>query len=312
MNQSYTKVTLLAVVIVLAACTRAAPDSPAPAVAESTAALPLGSIVVLEEQGDCRGLECMILRVSCPRVDDITANLIVTGSGSAGTILLTTGGDGSAIYSHGRGDNRFADPEAIPTIIAAFTDDGYRLVEVAWPGGWFLEPSDSTGVGTITLACRFATVAHWAHDNLHEGGFFAAQGNSGGSAQIAFGLAYYGLDEILDLANLGGGPPPCPLRIGDVRPDQFDCLFGQEGFDESYEPFLSGDPRLDYPNTTVHFFLGEHEPSDEIIISAMTYFDLITTDKSLQTVPNAGHDIHHTNEGAEALIASVREVAASR
>jgi hypothetical protein len=52
------------------------------------------------------------------------------------------------------------------------------------------------------------------NENLHAGGktrLFAAQGTSGGASQIAFALAHYGVSEFLDLANLGGGLPGCPL-----------------------------------------------------------------------------------------------------
>ena len=81
-----------------------------------------------------------------------------------------------------------------------------------------------------SLARRSATAFDWVNDNIHQGGFFAAQGNSGGSSQIALALAYYGLDEVLNLANLGGGPLPCPISKGEAlnRNDQEKCLVDGE------------------------------------------------------------------------------------
>ena len=159
----------------------------------------------------------------------------------------------------------------------------------------------------MSLACRSATAFHWVHENIHQGGLLAAQGNSGGSAQIAFSLAYYGLDEILDLANLSGGPPPCPISTeGRINfQQQQRCLVGAEGWDESKEPMLSGDPRLHYPNTIVRFFLGENEPTAYIIETAKAYHAAITSEKSLQIVPNTGHGVPFTGEGTTALITSI-------
>ena len=181
--------------------------------------------------------------------------------------------------------------------------DGYKLVEVRWvaPGVW-----EGPG-GSISLACRSATVFDWVYENIHQGGFFAAQGNSGGSAQIAFSLAYYGIDEILDLANLSGGPPPCPITTeGEVnKEEQLKCLVEAELWNESREPMLFGNPRLHYPNTVVRFFLGEHERSAEIIETANAYHEAITSEKSIQIVPNTPHGVHHTAEGTAALTTSI-------
>lgn len=175
--------------------------------------------------------------------------------------------------------------------IATFVSDGLLAVEVAWdePGIW-------GGARARTLACRYATVARWVYDNLHQGGeetLFVAQGNRGGAAQIAFGLAHYGLDEIIDLASLGSGPPACPWCGGTPG--------------SSREPLLSGNPRVNYPTTAVRFFLGENEPTQYIIDDANEYFNAITSEKTMQIVPNTRHCIYCSTEGTAALIAAVRE-----
>ncbi|MFC1593124.1 hypothetical protein ACFL4C_03830 [Candidatus Omnitrophota bacterium] len=142
--------------------------------------------------------------------------------------------------------------ESINGMMATLLDDGYKLVEVAWdePGVW-----EGPG-GSISLACRSATIIDWVHKNIHQGGLFAAQGNSGGSAQIAFSLAYYGLGDLLDLANLSGGPPPCPISTEGIinYGDQRQCTVGAELWNESTEPMLFGNPRFYYPNTIVRIF----------------------------------------------------------
>ena len=223
-------------------------------------------------------------------------NLRVTGAGTEGTILLTTGSRGTTWYR----EDRTAD------MMDALLADGFKLVEVTWdrPGVW------QGPAGSVSSACRSATAFEWVHDNVHEQGFFAAQGNSGGSAQIAFSLAYYGLDAILDFANLSSGPVPCPIS-DDVlnRQDQPQCVIGTPGWDGPREPMLSGNPRLHYPNTIVRFFLGENEPNAYVVETAEAYHRAITSETSLQVVPNAAHSLHRFVEGHVALLTSMREAA---
>ena len=107
------------------------------------------------------------------------------------------------------------------------------------------------------------------------------------------------------------GQVTCPISTeGKINfQEQQQCLVGAERWDESKEPMLSGDPRLHYPHTIVRFFLGENEPTAYIVETANAFHAAITSQKSLQTVPNTGHGVHRTKEGAEALIASIREAA---
>src|SRR3972149_2606636 len=180
-----------------------------------------------------QGTRCTRVTVACPSIPDSSARLRVNGQagpGSRGTILLTTGDTGTFFYRElsrypaSRFPNLPPNPsvppgaeKAVGALIAALVTDGFLAVELAWDGqGLWDEPG-----GPRTMVCRFAPVARWVYDNLHSGGartLFAAQGTSGGASMIAFALAHYGLDEILDLANLCGGPPPCPRRAGGGGP----------------------------------------------------------------------------------------------
>ena len=251
------------------------------------------------------GDRCLDLIVTCPGISDATVTLRVTGTSIGGTAVLTTAGNGRSPY---RPNNETV--EGYDNVIG-MTDtllaDGYRLVELIWkpPGVW-----DGRG-GSITLACRPATAIRLVYDNFYEGALYLAQGTSGGAAQIAFSLAYYGVDDILDLANLASGPPPCPISTdGQLNiQDNINCLVGGLLWDESTEPMLFGNPRLHYPNTNVRFFIGEHEPTEEIMKSANAYHDRISSAKSMLIVPNTGHAMNKTVEGAAALLASIRETA---
>ena len=189
------------------------------------AARPLGTIQPVADE-DCTGPfgdRCIRIIVNCAGIADATARLRVTGTGTKGTIVLTVGGRGTDWY---RVEGESREGDNINGMMDTLLADGYRLVEVRWvePGIW-----EGPG-GSISLACRSASVFYGVYENIHQGGFFAAQGNSGGSAQIAFALAYYGVDEILDLANLSGGPPPCPISThGEINfEEQLRCLVEAE------------------------------------------------------------------------------------
>ena len=77
-------------------------------------------------------------------------------------------------------------------------------------------------------------------------------------------------------------------------------------------PSLDREPRLYYPHTTVRFFIGEQEPTPDIVVAAKLYFDSITSAKSLQIVPNTAHNIEATQAGVDAFIASLREALKTR
>ena len=277
--------------------------TPAPTVTPKPAnpPRPMGTLhqVTDEECSGSFGDQCKRAVVTCPGIADAAFNLRVTGAGNKGTILLISAGP--RWYA-----TRLEEEDIEANIMMdTLLDDGYKLVELAW-----LWPYPWEGArGSISLACRSATAFNWVHENFHQGGLFVAQGRSAGSADIAFSLAYYGMDEIFDLAHLAGGPPPCPTVIEGIylREEAYKCLVGAESWDESKEPMLSGNPRLHYPNTIVRFFLGEDETASYIIETAHGYHDALTSETSLQIVPNTGHSVHRTREGTEALIASIRE-----
>lgn len=188
-------------------------------------------------------------------------------------------------------------------MINTFVGDGLLSVEVMWepPGIW-------GGPQARSLACRYATVARWIFDTLHQGGkqtLFAAQGTSGGSSQVAFALAHYGLDDIISLANLGGGPPGCPLCSPDGQ-------HGPEPLLPGPPPRVNRTPRLSYPTTTVRFFVGDQDPNTSTVAEARAYYDAITSAKRSQIVPNTPHSIESTQAGVDAFVESVREALASR
>ena len=149
-----------------------------------------------------------LLEVECPRTLPTCAEVLETGSGEKGTIILVGGGRGAAFY------RQLSKKPSLHWILRTLLKDGFKLVETRFPDGIWTYPA-SRSYGSRTLACRFAAVVEWVYREIHgddKDKFFAAQGNCGGTAQIAFGLCYYGLHKKLHLANLASALPPCPRK----------------------------------------------------------------------------------------------------
>jgi len=154
---------------------------------------PIGQVTDVEPSSECPG--CRQLTVhDCPGIEDLTAILkVMEPSGPAkGTIFAHNGGGGTNFYGHPNLD----------TYVAA----GFRIALVRWLSDW--EQTQTAGI--LDGACRPATVMQWVFDNVHQGGTSAAFcgiGQSGGSGVLAYALAHYGMDQILDYAALSAGPP---------------------------------------------------------------------------------------------------------
>ena len=148
------------------------------------------------------GAKCRSAVVVCPEISSASARIRSVdpraGVAYTGTIVLSTGGDGTNFYI-------LDTPFIVRGMANTFSNDGLLTVEVAWdaPGIW------QGPKGPQSWACRYATVSRWIYDNLHRGGsqtLFAGVGTSGGAAQIAFALSYYGVDSFFGLAVLSD---PC-------------------------------------------------------------------------------------------------------
>jgi hypothetical protein len=142
---------------------------------------------------------------------------VAPGVPVAGNVIFTTGSTGNFIYG-GPGA-----PERVTTVLTMH-DNGYRTFELFWkePEGW---QTGAYGFGWTKSLCGYAEVVKYLADSLPQGGGkmpedtlggvlgknIRAQGNSGGSAQIAWGMAVYNLEEYLSVAVYSGGPPVSSL-----------------------------------------------------------------------------------------------------
>ena len=284
-----------------------------------------GSGVHLVSQADCGdGQICYSVSVDCngllPREAEIRVNHL---DKSKGAVVFTIGGVGTGFY---------ADHSGSPgDTVNRMRDEGYETYEVSWTGerGW---STDGFGQGLKKVMCAYAELVQWIATNIADNP--EVMGATGNSMQIGYGLALYGLEDVLDVVVMSGGPPTADAVDACYRTERRDespvlmdyllgwqdegdyCLHG-EGPEwtiaaleaESIVSALPGELRdYDYPNTKVAFVEGEGDVDN--IRRARKYYDAITSEKSWVVLPGVGHGVHRDPDGAatvfRALAALIR------
>lgn len=174
------------------------------AASDAPPAGPLGTVTAASAtcpQGMPANAQCQQLTITgCPGIESesIDATVGVLAGSGAGTIVHFSGGGGEGIESTGA---------------QAYTAAGYQQVFVAWATDW----EQTASAGIKTAACRPATVLQWAFDTVHGGDRttgFCGQGFSGGSGQLGYALATYGMGAVLDYVNELSGPPFARIDLG--------------------------------------------------------------------------------------------------
>jgi hypothetical protein len=151
------------------------------------------------------GSTCKQITVTgCPgieteSIDAIAAILPATGT-VKGTVVHFKGGGGEGFEVGGT---------------AEYQSAGLRQVFISWLSDW----EQTTASGIKTGGCRPSTVLKWVFDEptLHAGSRttgFCGEGFSGGSGQLGYALAFYGMGDYLDYVNEVSGPPFGRIDIG--------------------------------------------------------------------------------------------------
>ncbi|MEE2830495.1 MAG: hypothetical protein VX498_15005 [Myxococcota bacterium] len=287
----------------------------------------VGSVVDL---GDCEApgeLSCRQLRVTCPDLPDLGLSLYVSEPEGVeeprGVVVLGSGGDGTTAY----------DAATMNDLTAL----GYRVVNRLWEeGGW-----PQGDVGMAQSACRYATLLTWLRAQQPAELPLCVTGNSGGSAEISYGLTHWGTGGLLDLAVPTGGPPmarldlvcadepewqeacldPVPIEVCGGAPT---CSYQSAHFDlidSAFEgtPCTDGGPpellqdhsvlaaeaRLDYPETLTHFIFGGEDCSSAIP-QGFLYAEAVVSDKVIEVV-DAPHQVFSSPAGRAAIVRALDE-----
>ncbi len=184
---------------------------------------------------------CYQVNTSCPGAADFSAYVKVNQPAGtpAGTVIFGTGTGGTSLYDYDVPDFFNGSTNGGLAIVQSVLNAGFTTVQVTFgapfndntPNGWLTGPG-----GVRRLACRYATVAQWVYQNIHNSNTSApmcATGNSGGSGVIAYALTDYGLDSIFAMVEETSGPPmsrldeAClPPSNSTCQPQQFTCNSG--------------------------------------------------------------------------------------
>jgi hypothetical protein len=191
----------------------AEPDAP---VADPDAAPPdgpaasgLGAVTGVTELAMCpagapAGATCKQVTVTgCPGLETEPIDAIVAirapAGADRGTVVHFSGGGGRGFQGQG----------------ASYTSAGFRTIQVAWATDW----EQTQTLGIKAAGCRPATLLKWIFDepSLHAGSraaAFCGEGFSGGSGQLGYALAHYGMADYLDYVNELSGPPFARIDLG--------------------------------------------------------------------------------------------------
>lgn len=151
------------------------------------------------------GATCKQVTVTnCPGITTESIDAIVATRPAVGTLR------GTIVHFSGGGGEGFQGGAGAP-----YETAGFRNLYVAWLTDW--EQTASSGIKTA--GCRPATILEWAFvdPTIHNGSRttgFCGEGFSGGSGQLGYALAHYGMGDFLDYVNELSGPPFARIDLG--------------------------------------------------------------------------------------------------
>jgi hypothetical protein len=227
---------------------------------------------------------CYQVKASCEGLADMNGYLKVNQpvGASLGTVMFGTGTGGTALYDNDEPDFFNGTSNGGLAVVQSILNGGYTTVQVSFgppftdqtPNGWLTGPG-----GVRRAACRYATVAQWVYQNIHNSSTttpLCATGNSGGSGAIAYALSDYGMDSIFSMVEETSGPPMSRLDQACVPPasavctqQAFTCNPGdpQQGLSTCYSVDEAGIVDTAYPQPLCKNAIDGIAPPDGFFLS---------------------------------------------
>jgi hypothetical protein len=293
-----------------------------------------GPVVATQVTCQGGGLQgtCFSLDISCPNIPNYTAYVkIITPASPVGTVIFTTGGDGTALYE--------TDGNGV-LVVQHVVDASYEAVQLTFGAPFSSGPGwqhDVNGQGVRAAACRYAMVVQWLAQQAPSVPL-CATGNSAGGQVIGEGLAHYSLGNYLAFAELTSGPAftqvdqACDPNVPPVVEVVGSCTFDvgtsvgvsdatnfidpaypgpwcsqqiQTGMIQHQQQFqtdsiASSDAVLNYPSTNVRFLFGGTDTT-AATRNGLYYQSQITSPTTAGCVPDAPHDLDVAPDGAQAI-----------
>ena len=287
--------------------------------------LELGDIEFNPQADTCSGSMCYSFTSSSSQVGENKTGILRIDEPEGtiiGTIAMYSGGMGTIYYSKGK---------AGKLLIEEALKKGYRVIQIKWNEGWFAG-SPGKQEGFRKLAVHPATITQFVFENFAEKDKpFVLFGGSGGAAQIAYMLSFYGIDAITDKAIIFSGFWMGRLDIGcfDNNPlnshlhyseraraiidislgftseDKGPCELRDTSFSDIYKnSSISQGGKYYYPNTDVYLIYGGNDQVGALN-QGLTYYEQLISAKSpwvhMQIVEGAGHGLLRDSLGFETI-----------
>lgn len=142
------------------------------------------------------GSTCKQVSVSgCPLIEAVSIDATIA------TLLPTATLTGTVVHFKGGGGEGFQESGT-----SEYAAGGLRQVFVSWATDWEQTPDQ----GIKVAGCRPSTILAWVFQQIHGASrslAFCGEGFSGGSGQLGYALAHYGMGDVLDYVNELSGPP---------------------------------------------------------------------------------------------------------
>ncbi len=235
------------------------------------------------------------------------------------------------MYSGGLGNWYVSGSDLGAKFISEIRKAGLRVIQIKWDKGWFIG-SKGKYEGFKKLAVHPATITKYIFNELTDKSKpFVLFGGSGGAAQIAYMLSFYGMDKITSSAIIFGGFWMGRLDIGcfdkdslnyymhysDPAKTAIDLSFGFDSktkgpcklCDTTYTNLyknssISYGGNYYYPKTKVYLIYGGNDKVGALN-QGLTYYDELTTAKSpfvhMQVIDGAPHPILNDTTGYKVL-----------
>jgi hypothetical protein len=313
---------------------------PIPAGADAADPRALGTLTLLSTSDPTcpSGFACQGFEVTCPGIQASLDGFVAEATAVdpvRGVVLFFSGGSGTSWWTEGSSDALL--------FMTKLTEQGLMPIQVRWTEDWEAA-SAGEQAGPATMACRPATVIDWSHEALYlplglqpvpESCGFCVTGNSGGASAVMYGLAFYGLDGIVDVAVPTSGPPHAALAKGclgepadyafptnavirldssygylDELTDPGPCIQHDASFTAQWDADsvdLGGDDYV-YETSRVHFILGGLDDGAAPVHAEELYAKLVQSGSpfvSAETVPTMGHRLALSVPGLKALLATL-------
>lgn len=297
---------------------------PSPVVVSPVSPVVAPSGVRLISSTPCSGSTCYTLGVTCEGITEKQIMLQATSPASPkGTVVLGTGGHSNVLYSRQSTEQN----QTVKTLV----DNNFEVFELYWKNGW---PSASDDAGFRKAMCGYAEAVQWiASSKAKQPQTMCAQGNSAGGFAIGYGLSLYGLENILDMVVLSGGPPTSRLDVscfGSTDPALQGAVWSLDiagrqivdvamGWSRTGSYCKKGGPSsadrvkalqdtslvsptetrdYSFPRTKVNFVNSE---TDYANATGKLYYDVITTAKAWYQIPGDEHGVDQTAVGAKKI-----------